>query len=141
MTLQLLPLGRLSIEVDSQIRMPSGPLGERVVGTASKCRLDGERIHAHESQSPGTDWLLVGSNGIGVVNARILLETDEGAKIAMKYSGRLTYTRGGGARVITAPTFETNDEQYSWLNAIQAVGQGERTGSHLVYELFEVAVR
>jgi len=30
----------------------------------------------------------------------------------------------GGARLRTAPRFETGDERYLWLNALQAVGLG-----------------
>ena len=37
-----------------------------------------------------------------------------------------------------APTFETDDERYAWLNSIQAIGQGRTEGEDIVYEMFEV---
>jgi hypothetical protein len=37
-----------------------------------------------------------------------------------------------------APTFETDDERYAWLNGVQAIGQGRSDGDDIVYEMFEV---
>ena len=44
--------------------------------------------------------------------------------------------------VAPAPTFQTSDERYKWLNRIQAIGAGHanfETGV-LVYHLYEVKV-
>ena len=43
--------------------------------------------------------------------------------------------------IVTAPTFQTGDERYAWLNRIQAVGAGalDEDGI-LTYSLYEVAV-
>jgi hypothetical protein len=127
----------MSIEIDSQIPVPGAPYGTRIIGTAASYELIGARIRASGGHSPASDWLSVGHNGIGAVDGRALLETDDGACICMKYSGRLVFT-DDGARVITAPTFETGDERYSWLNSIQAVAYGRRRGKRLEYELFSV---
>jgi hypothetical protein len=37
-----------------------------------------------------------------------------------------------------APTFETGDERYAWLNSIQAVGKGTLDGSAVHYDWYEV---
>ena len=53
----------------------------------------------------------------------------------MSYSG---IGLDGGARLRTAPQFETGDERYLWLNAIQAVATGSSDGTvvdHQVYAL------
>jgi len=42
--------------------------------------------------------------------------------------------------LISAPTFETKSEKYSWLNNIQAVGKmvEYKIADHLIYDLFVV---
>ena len=52
---------------------------------------------------------------------RVVLVTDDGATILMTYGG--VGRRGdNGNELRTAPTFETGDERYAWLNGVQAVG-------------------
>ena len=72
------------------------------------------------------------------MDARLLLETDDGAMILVRYEGRIVY-HDNGASVMIAPTFETNDERYAWLNSVQGIGKGERVGTTLIYDLYEVA--
>ncbi len=62
------------------------------------------------------------------MDARLLLATDDGALILMRYRRAIAYS-AEGASVVTAPTFETNDERYAWLNSVQAVAKGERVGT------------
>ncbi|MGH8918679.1 MAG: DUF3237 domain-containing protein [Acidimicrobiales bacterium] len=138
MGVELTSLGRLTIRVDDQLRMESGPFGTRLVGTAAECRWDGDRVTARGVLTPATDWVLLDSEGNGTVDARMTLETDDGALICLRYQGRVAYRGEAGARVVVAPTFETNDPRYAWLNWVQAVGKGARQGRDLVYELYEV---
>ena len=70
-----------------------------------------------------------------LLDVRQLVETDDGALIYVTYMGRCDRERG---TYTVAPTFETSDERYAWLNAIQAVGQGRSEGDQIVYEMFEV---
>ena len=37
-----------------------------------------------------------------------------------------------------APKFETSDERYAWLNAVQAVGKGQLGRGTVSYEIAEV---
>jgi hypothetical protein len=78
------------------------------------------------------------ADGSVSVDARILLLTDDGATIALTYRGKAAKPPADGGIVYTAPTFETDDERYAWLNAVQALGKGRRAGNVLVYELYEV---
>jgi len=56
----------------------------------------------------------------------------------VEYGGRADMKNG---LITTAPTFQTGDERYAWLNRIQAVGAGVLDGSdQLVYTLYEVSV-
>jgi hypothetical protein len=131
-------LGRLTIEIDDHTRLPGSPSGDWLVGTATDYRLEGERISARALATPATDWVTVRAGGSGTVDARMLLETDDGALILMRYQGRIVYSENG-ATVVTAPTFETNDERYAWLNSVQGIAKGERVGTTLVYEIYSAS--
>lgn len=138
MSIRLTPLGTLTILVDGHVRLEGVPAGTRVVGTALEASFVGERIRATELLAPASDWVTVHADGTGIVDARLLLRTDDGARILMRYGGRIVYRGDEGASVVVAPTFETDDERYRWLNAVQAVGKGERVGTRLVYEIHAV---
>ena len=72
------------------------------------------------------------------VDARLLLATPSGAHLTVIYRGRATALPVTGAPVYVTPTFETDDPELQWLNTAQAVGKGIRTGTSLVYELYEL---
>ncbi|HEY1831407.1 MAG TPA: DUF3237 domain-containing protein [Acidimicrobiales bacterium] len=138
MSIELIHLCRLTIEIDDHTRLPGAPSGDRLVGTSTNYRIDGQRIRGIARSTPATDWVTVRAGGSGTVDARMLIETDDGALILIRYEGRIVYTEDG-ATVIVAPTFETNDERYDWLNSIQAIGKGERVGTTLVYEFYQAS--
>jgi Protein of unknown function (DUF3237) len=138
MSIELVPLGTLRITIELQTVLPGVPGGTRLIGEASDCRWEGERVRARQLGRSASDWVLINPDASVSVDARILLETDDGALICMRYGGRATRPPSEGGVVITAPTFETNDERYAWLNTVQAVGKGVRDGASLTYELFAV---
>jgi hypothetical protein len=82
------------------------------------------------------DWLTI-VGPVGTLDVRGTFETDDGALVYVEYRGR-TDTSKAGAPVYAAPLFETGDERYAWLNAIQAIGKGILHGSELHYDWFEV---
>lgn len=139
MSVELIPLGTLTVIVDNHVRLEGVPAGTRVVGTAFEASFEGERVRATELLAPASDWVTVHADGTGSVDARLAFRTDDGARILMRYGGRIAYRGDEGASVVIAPTFETDDERYAWLNAVQAVGKGERVGTRLVYEVYAVA--
>ena len=53
----------------------------------------------------------------------------------MQYKGILTE---GGARLRTAPLFETGDERYAWLNTAQAVALGAVGDGNVTYDVYQV---
>lgn len=137
MAIELEPLGELRITVAEQLRLDDAALGTRVIGTATSCEWVGGPVTASQVGPPANDWLTIDADGNGQVDARTVLRTDDGALILIRYGGRLKYTPEG-ASVVTAPTFETNDERYRWLNHVQAIAKGRRDGTQLVYELYAV---
>ena len=70
-----------------------------------------------------------------LLDVRQTLRTDDGALVYVTYQGRCD--RGRGTYTV-APTFETDDERYAWLNSVQAIGQGRSEGDDIVYAMFEV---
>ena len=138
MGLELDLLGTLTVLIDGQTRLPDGRGGTRVIGVSSQCRWEGPRIQASSTLAPATDWVAVAPDGTGSVDARMTLRTDDGAIILLRYTGRISYRGESGASVVVAPTFETSDERYAWLNGVQAIAKGERQGTRLVYEIYAV---
>lgn len=136
MAIELEPLGTLTVSIARQFRMPKTGQGGRLVGEAGELRWESDRIRASQLGASSHDWVTLHPDGSVSVNARLLLRTDDGATIAMTYQGKADRPPGDGGIVYSAPTFETDDERYAWLNTIQAVGKGVRTGSTLVYELY-----
>jgi hypothetical protein len=73
------------------------------------------------------------------VDARLLLATPSGRHLAITYRGKGAALPVTGEPVYIVPTFETDDPALRWLNGVQAVGKGVRSGTSLVYELYRLA--
>lgn len=134
---ELRSLGTLAITVRDRVRVEGIPQGTRVVGEAAECRWEGDRVRAVQQGSAGSDWLTIDGD-VGVIDARMVLRTDDDALIFVRYGGRARYSGGEPVGFVTAPTFETADPRYHWLNSVQAIGVGRRVGFDLVYDLYEV---
>ena len=89
------------------------------------------------------------------VDARVTLQTHDGAIVYVTYGGVLVITDAHFARMakgecltaddiyfIITPVFETSHERYAWLNGVQAIGKlvelrvGE--GGYVKYDFFVV---
>src|SRR5512138_2562680 len=130
-----------------------GPLGRRTLNAVAEGRFEGERLRGRIN--PGTgDWMLT-RNKLRVVDARIVLITDDGALIHMMYGGRIWFDDAvlpaladqqsrhliDPARYYfrTAPLFETGHPQYLWLNGTVSVGVGRLIAcGGVAYDVFEV---
>jgi hypothetical protein len=116
--------------------------------------VEGPRIKG-KLVSPGADWLRAMPSGVLRLDVRATIQTDDGELIYVNYGGAIQCSKEQGDRLnagqqlktddcyfITAPTFQTKSEKYSWLNAVQAVGKmvsvkmGE--GSFVRYNIFAV---
>ena len=86
--------------------------------------------------SAAADWLNVG-DGVGTLDVRATVETDDGALIYVTYAGRTNAAVPGGPTYV-APKFETGHDSYKWLNATQAAGKGITSGTELHYDWFEL---
>ncbi len=126
------------------------PLGDRRVAPVEGGSFEGPRLKGTVEQN-GSDWILVRPDGSLQLDVRLVLRTDDGALIGMRYHGfrhgppAAMERLGRGERVDPAeyyfriaPVFETSAPNYAWLNTIVAVGLGDRTPSGPIYQVFEV---
>jgi hypothetical protein len=132
---EIVPLATVRVTRGEVHRLGATAFHRRVIGGIARGRWDGERIQA-DIVAPGGDWALPSSDGrLMLLDVRQTLRTDDGALIYVTYQGRCDRERG---TYTVAPTFETDDERYAWLNGVQAIGQGRTEGDDIVYEMFEV---
>jgi len=99
----------------------------------------------------GGDWLLIRTDGIGIVDVRLTLKTDDDALIYMAYTGVLDLGPDGYSRFLagempatfpvrTAPRFHTGSSDYLWLNRLQCigVGQADLTTACVTYDVYSL---
>jgi hypothetical protein len=132
------------------VEVGAGPFGTRSIfdvvgGTAEGPRLKGKLL------ASGADWLLVDADGIGYLDVRGTLETDDGAHIYVHYHGvlelseKVLATVSGGEETdygdtyfMTQPRFETGDPRYQWLNRIVAVAEGRVLPNAVEYRVYQL---
>ena len=99
----------------------------------------------------GGDWYTTRADGTGVVDARVVLRTDDDHIIYCWYRG-INVTppevreRMGKGEIVdpseyyfrTTPVFETASEKYGWLNRIVAVGIGRFTPAGVAYKVYAI---
>ena len=138
-TAELVHMATINVQVGPMSEVGKGHKGTRVTANVSSLTVTSERINASLATDDAADWLTVGDDGTGLLDVRFTLKTDDGAFSYVEYQGRADMSTG---LIATAPTFQTGDERYAWLNNVQAVAAGQLNGEtgELVYELYEVQV-
>jgi Protein of unknown function (DUF3237) len=137
-TVPVAELFELVAELESRLDTAPGAEGlllDRVrAGTFRGPRLRGTVIPG------GGDWGWRRAGGVQVIDARLMLRTDDGALISMTYGGRAVippdvrplladparWHEIDPARYYfrSTPVFETGSPAYAWLNDLVAVGHG-----------------
>jgi len=97
----------------------------------------------------GGDWLLIRTDGVGVLDVRATMELDNGAIIYTTYSGLLDLGPDGynlfahgtlPARIDLriVPRYHTSHSDYLWLNRLQCVGVGvfDRDQLRVSYDIY-----
>jgi hypothetical protein len=141
MAIELVPLCTMRIQLKPPVAAGTGPTGTRLIVELASVQVKGDRLRGEMLGSAAADWLILGPEGTGTVDARATLQTDDGAVIFVQYNGRMDTSRGlqFPMTAYVAPRFETGDERYAWLNRIQAVGKGILYEDlSLDYEWYEV---
>jgi len=136
--MELEPLFEITAEIAPPIVIPDTPDGTRVIVHVTGGKFEGPRLKGTVLAS-GADWFLMRSDGVGVIDVRLVLKTDdsESENIYMTYTGRAKMTAGGVTGISTAPTFAASTKgKYAWLNGVQAFAEGETTPGGVKYKLY-----
>lgn len=111
---------------------------------------NGERLRG-TVRPGGDDWITIREDGATMLDARAVLETDDGALVGLSWTG----IRHGPADVMqriarggevdpsdyyfrSIFTFETSDDRYEWLNRVIAPATGRRSAEGVEYSVFEL---
>jgi hypothetical protein len=138
-TIALVPLGTLTITLGENIRIPATPSGDRVIVEFPAIDFVGERIKAKLRGRAAADWLVIGAEGTALIDIRFTLDTHDGATLFVQMNGRTEAAKfSSGGPLYMAPTFETGDPRYAWLNRVQAVSKGVFADGKVINEVFEV---
>ena len=149
--MKLEPLMEYRAELKPGTLVGDGPLGRRNIVDVAGGSFEGPELRGRILPS-GADWLLVRSDGMGVLDVRATFETEDGAYIYVTYNGLLELDEkvqaaleGGGSTeygevyFVTQPRFETGDARYAWLNRVLAVAEGRVLPSAVAYRVFRLA--
>ena len=137
-------------DLEESVDVGAVPSGTRQIFDVKGGSFEGPRLKGRLLPS-GADWLLIGTDGVGRLDVRGTLETEDGAHIYLQYFGVLVLsdevlralTQGGETQYgdtyfMTQPRFETGDPRYSWLNSVVAVAQGRVLRSAVEYRVYQV---
>jgi hypothetical protein len=99
----------------------------------------------------GADFFVLRTDGVGQIDVRATLKTEEGAVLYITYTGVSDLGEKGyenylrmklpeKLRLHTVPRVHTAHPKYVWLNRLQLIGIGETTpGSNVVtYDLYAI---
>ena len=84
----------------------------------------------------GGDWVLIRTDGVGVLDVRATMELDDGALVYTTYGGVVDLGSNGYERFLKGdlparaalrivPRYHTAHPDYLWLNRLQCVGVGD----------------
>lgn len=145
--LQTDPLFELRLDIGAREHIGTTPFGDRMAAHIPSGQFEGPRLRGRVLPSSG-DWPLSAPNGAIRIDARVTLETDDGALIYMSYRGVRHASLDVLARIQrgedidpseyyfrTAAMFETAAAPYDWLNFIVAIGLGRRAGNGIIYDV------
>ena len=115
------PLMILRLETSATEEIGSTPNGRLSIFPITGGSFEGERLRG-KVVAGGGDWVTAKADGTLELDARVTLETDDGALIHMTFAG----VRDDANHYFrTLPRFETAAPKYAFLNRLLAVGIGE----------------
>jgi hypothetical protein len=148
--MKLVHLVTYRADLKPPVDVGKGPFGARSIFDVTGGSAEGPRLRGKLLPSGG-DWLLLDEGGVGRLDVRGTLETDDGAHIYVQYYGVLEMnekvlgalgkgeaTDYGDAYFMTQPRFETGDPRYAWLNRVVAVAEGRVLESAVEYRVYEL---
>ena len=112
---------------------------------------EGPRLKGKVLPAIGAVWLLVRPDGVGELDVRVTVQTEDGALIYVTYRGYLTKVFeliprwAAGEQIpreeyyfVITPYFETSAAQYAWLQQVVTIGMGTLIPGGVKYRVFAV---
>jgi hypothetical protein len=127
-----------TVSIPPQMIM-GGPQGSRMLASVAGGSFEGPRVKGTVPAGASGDWVTLRADGSFRLDVRVTLVTDDGAVILCTYNGVGQTDESGAASLKTAPTFETGDERYQWLNRVQAIGYGTVDGTGVHYDVYALS--
>ncbi|TMJ49342.1 MAG: DUF3237 family protein [Alphaproteobacteria bacterium] len=137
----------LELEVSNLGNMP---YGTRRVGRFVAGSFDGPKVKGMVLPG-GACWMLLRSDDVLEIEARITLETDDKQQIhmswkAFRHGPKEVIDRLNRSEIVDAetyyfratPYFETSSGKYSWMNRICSIATGSRTAGKRTFDVFQV---
>ena len=147
--MKLTPLITMHADLKEPVPIGEGPAGNRLVYDVTGGYFEGDRLRG-EVLASGGDWILIDSDGVGHLDVRATLLTDDGAHIYVQYYGAFISSDDiaaklaagespefGDTHFVTQPRFETGDDRYRWLNSVVAVAEGRALVNAVEYRIYE----
>ncbi|HXX26753.1 MAG TPA: DUF3237 domain-containing protein [Pseudolabrys sp.] len=144
------PIFTIEAELEAIVTMGRTPYGERrfvaiTGGTVKGPKLSGRILPG------GADWQIIRTDGAADIQARYIVEADNGGRIVVESKG----LRHGPPEVLeklargkavdpalyyfrTAMRFETAEPALDWLNRVLAIAKGERLARAVRLQVYEV---
>jgi len=134
----LVPLCTMTLMLGKAVDAGNTAAGQRMAADITSATVSG-RLNGGLAAAASSDWLTV-TPGLVFPDARLAIQTDDGAVVLIRYAGRLLFAPGRESVAFIAPVFETGDPRYQWLNAVQAVGKGIMSAdlSRIDYDVHEL---
>ena len=148
--MKLVPLMKLIVRVEASIAVGKVLTGVRTIYNATGGEFEGDRLRGKVLPGGG-EWFLQNDEGFGQPDVRLLLETEDGAHIYLRYTGVLDFneaamtaisegrsTNFGDNLFITQVRFESSAPDYAWLSKTIGVGEGRMHPDCVEYAIYEV---
>ena len=142
-------IGTLSAQLGVPIAVGETPRGVRLIAPVTSGTFKGPNLKGTIVPLMSGDWLLVRSDGVGELDVRATVETEDDALLYITYRGYLTpalellprWQQGEDIPrdeyyFAVTPYFETSAPQYDWLQRTVAVGIGSLVTGGVSYEFF-----
>jgi len=127
------PLMRLRLDTSATEEIGTTPAGTLSIFPIVGGSFEGDRLRGRVLG--GGDWVTKRPDGTFELDARVTLETDDGALIHTTFTG----VRDDANHYFrTLPRFETAAPKYGFLNRMLAVGVGEITPEGPIHAIEEI---
>ena len=140
--LEIRHFGTLSITTDPNglFMLGATSAGKRIIQELLAAEFDGERLIGRMIGNSGADWLTIADNGEVTLDIRLVLETNDGARVYVHLDGRANWAERLGAGAIYATArLESGDERYTFVNQLRLVSKGSiGEGGAVAHELYEL---